>query len=553
MSGGIISASGGSGGGGGGGGGGGNQSPLIRVSDSDLSTPIYQNVGLAFLPAGAAGVPAVGAACPLCAYASAHPVQPAKGSPASDEKRFGLFHDVATDQSLCAIVQKAVRRASRSAATAGAAGANMATGGSANPAAAHAVHFSCARAFVIGHKKEFSGTGAGAECPVCNGLADGGRRKESVLKAKAPAGKGAGAPVSPASPVSPSADDDEEAVFAVQDSKEVLGGKARKREKQRYQCWVHLIEATGLRLPKSDVTVNPVCYVSAFGQTKKSKLADYGKTYSCLWDECFNFQASLDEEEFRKETIVLRMENHNKLWFNDVLGYIRIQAENVNLSADHEFYRCWTQIVYVSSAKASAGAGALGLHGKVQLSVCVLNEENFKADPSLPKHVYDLEVQMWKDLEHKKEVVDYDSKSSGYLQRKLDDKQKTDSKLVSEFWDIITLKLYRGQWMPKTDSGAAAWCDPFIEVHYDGLLSAAKHLSTKVDPNKANPEWNQEFQIPVPSDQPIFYNRLELILKDKNTFSKDEEIGRHYFKITDILDARTFSSLAFAVFRCCYS
>jgi hypothetical protein len=36
----------------------------------------------------------------------------------------------------------------------------------------------------------------------------------------------------------------------------------------------------------------------------------------------------------------------------------------------------------------------------------------------------------------------------------------------------------------------------------------------------------------------VLYNRLELVLKDQNTFTKDEELGRHCFRVSDILDAR---------------
>ena len=35
-------------------------------------------------------------------------------------------------------------------------------------------------------------------------------------------------------------------------------GKKRKRDKQMYSVWVHVIQATGLKLKRSDRYINPV-------------------------------------------------------------------------------------------------------------------------------------------------------------------------------------------------------------------------------------------------------------------------------------------------------
>ena len=82
------------------------------------------------------------------------------------------------------------------------------------------------------------------------------------------------------------------------------------------------------------------------------------------------------------------------------------------------------------------GGKSVGLQGKIQISVCVLSEDDIKVcclrgmhfslgscgqcalqnNPKLPIHQYDLETQMWEDMEHKQEVVDFDYSSKKFLQ-----------------------------------------------------------------------------------------------------------------------------------------
>jgi hypothetical protein len=72
-------------------------------------------------------------------------------------------------------------------------------------------------------------------------------------------------------------------------------------------------------------------------------------------------------------------------------------------------------------------------------------------------------------------------------------------------------------------------------VHVFGV---SRTLETKVCEKTMSPEWNQEFSLPVPCDVPLAYNRFDLRLWDKNSvFSKDEEVGRLFFKVSDVLSA----------------
>lgn len=116
----------------------------------------------------------------------------------------------------------------------------------------------------------------------------------------------------------------------------------------------------------------------------------------------------------------------------------------VNENKDHEFYRQWLNIVNIGGNK-KAESKAVGMQGKLQVSVCVLSESDIKVggvergscsslwalccclvlsrpisqqNPKLPIHVYDLEVQMWSELDHKKAVEDFNY-DSNFLQNKV--------------------------------------------------------------------------------------------------------------------------------------
>jgi hypothetical protein len=40
------------------------------------------------------------------------------------------------------------------------------------------------------------------------------------------------------------------------------------------------------------------------------------------------------------------------------------------------------------------------MQGQLEVSVCVLCEEDMKEDPNLPIHIYDAEVEMWAELQN---------------------------------------------------------------------------------------------------------------------------------------------------------
>ncbi len=96
----------------------------------------------------------------------------------------------------------------------------------------------------------------------------------------------------------------------------------------------------------------------------------------------------------------------------------------------------WTPIVALQRPTGPGSGAPLSTHGQLQLSCCVLREDDFKADPTLPRHVYDLEVQMWAELHAQRlEGKDKDAKledgsGGSYLQKKADEKRAADGKLV---------------------------------------------------------------------------------------------------------------------------
>jgi len=313
-----------------------------------------------------------------------------------------------------------------------------------------------------------------------------------------------------------------------------LEGKARKRQKQRYQVWVHIIEARGLKSVGKDAYVNPVAYVTCFGQTFKTKVGDKGKTYSCVWDAPFHFELEMDEEQFGRENLKVRIENSGWVW-NDMLGSASFQLETVRKQPNHEFYREWWPVTHVGHTdKTAAGkTRAISEQGKMRISVCCFNAKDRELKPEIPIHQYNLEVQMWDDLEHLKEVQDYDFDKK-YLQRKLDDYNEDEKKLISDVWDVIHFKVYRGEYLPKTDTNG--WCDGYVEVKYEGLLDKNKSMKTGVEKEKATPVWNHEFCIPVPAGKTVPYDRIDMTVFDKNKLHADEVVGKTFFRVSDILN-----------------
>jgi len=114
------------------------------------------------------------------------------------------------------------------------------------------------RAFVMAYKAHYRVDPA---CPICDDLLDSPPGSQPVEE---PAAKQAAA----------SGDDGEDELFATEESGVLFGmlsnkdplaspfsllvGKKRKRDKQMYSCYVHIIQATGLQKQKSDKHINPV-------------------------------------------------------------------------------------------------------------------------------------------------------------------------------------------------------------------------------------------------------------------------------------------------------
>lgn len=117
----------------------------------------------------------------------------------------------------------------------------------------------------------------------------------------------------------------------------------------------------------------------------------------------------------------------------------------------------------------------------------------------------------------------------------VDEKKAADLTLTSEFWDIIHVKVYRADDLPKVDK--SGWCDAYCELKYDGLLDKrlvlcriafraepcahvallcpchvlSKPMKTKDIAKTNSPLWNHEFEIPIPSATNVMYNRMELL------------------------------------------
>lgn len=295
----------------------------------------------------------------MCAFAKKHPA-PAYEDPkqAENDWRWGVLHNVMDDVTLCKQEEEDQ----------------------------HAFHTGCIRAFVLAKKAHFREKPG---CPVCDNLiVDLSKPTPAQLLA---------AKKRHQEKKTDGGDDDDDA-FGDDDGLDEVGqtgGKKRKRDKQMYSVWVHIRQATGLKLVKSDKTMNPMAYVSCFGKTVNTARGDGGKTYNCVWNEAFSFQKLMDEDEFSRETIQIRIEDHAKLWSNTLIGFVKFQAEMVRAQPNHEFYQLSYPIVNMSSKKKEQ---SVTMQGQLEVSVCVLCEEDTKDDPNLPIHIYDAEVEMWASL-----------------------------------------------------------------------------------------------------------------------------------------------------------
>ena len=209
--------------------------------------------------------------------------------------------------------------------------------------------------------------------------------------------------------------------------------------------------------------------------------------------------------------IQVRVENNQKIWFNDLVGFTRFQAQSVNRAPNHEMYELWTPLTKIG--KANKGS-QVKRHGDIQLSVCCLSEDDLKQNPELPIHTYDLLVNMWEEVFAGRKPERDSVFGFGYLQRKLNSKDAEDKLIDTSTWDILGIRVYEGKHLPKVDS--RSWCDGYVQISYPGLLDSPQ--KTEYVEDSMNPRWNEEFRIPIPAKRSPQVDRIELTLRDYNRF-----------------------------------
>jgi hypothetical protein len=137
-------------------------------------------------------------------------------------------------------------------------------------------------------------------------------------------------------------------------------------------------------------------------------------------------------------------------------------------------------------------------------------------------------------LLQKAEVVDFDL-NKNYLQNNLDLKKEQDAAKTHTTFDIVHVKVYKAEDLPKLDSLGKGWVDAFLELEYKGLMSAGAKLKTKPVMKSAAPTWNTEFTIPIVHGAPLVYNAFELVVKNHNLIGANDWIGKCSINISDIL------------------
>ena len=129
-------------------------------------------------------------------------------------------------------------------------------------------------------------------------------------------------------------------------------------------------------------------------------------------------------------------------------------------------------------------------------------------------------------------MVDFDLDKS-YLQNNLDLKKEQDLALKATEFDIVHVRVYRAEDLPKLDS--RGWVDAFIELEYKGLMDKGAKLKSKPVLKSANPAWNVEFTMPIVHGAPLIYDAFELVVKNHNALVSDDWIGKCAINISDIL------------------
>jgi hypothetical protein len=76
---------------------------------------------------------------------------------------------------------------------------------------------------------------------------------------------------------------------------------------------------------------------------------------------------------------------------------------------------------------------------------------------------------MWRDIKQRKRIEDYPQNSPEYLQMlQLGMVAERKELLQANVCDVIGVRVYRAEFVPKTDSNG--WSDPFVRLHYGALM-----------------------------------------------------------------------------------
>jgi hypothetical protein len=99
----------------------------------------------------------------------------------------------------------------------------------------------------------------------------------------------------------------------------------------------------------------------------------------------FRFPIKLSDSEFKDAKFEIKIFHRRPFLTNVLVGTICVKAKTINHEPNHEFYRRWERVEFVENKKSSFA-------GRLQFSCVIFSEENFKHNPKLPIHMYDLEV-----------------------------------------------------------------------------------------------------------------------------------------------------------------
>ena len=137
---------------------------------------------------------------------------------------------------------------------------------------------------------------------------------------------------------------------------------------------------------------------------------------------------------------------------NVEIGTIAIKAKVVNQQPNHEYYRRWEKLEGQNRVFA----------GRLQFSFVVFSEDNQRINPSLPVHMYDLEIL---PIQQRLDMT--------RLNSELNEEVKTNVPAIEE--DVKSNKTHMCHFMfhfgdniPEGDG--FSWSDAFIELLYDGRV-----------------------------------------------------------------------------------